>query len=132
MTGDFFYIRGFQQLIARNVNITQQGTLLNPSFGAIESWGNGGTFSDKSLRVSTSYRDRRGDSAQGAYSLGWAYDNTYNSFGINSRVIAGTIPFNYNVDYGPSVNDARHILNLVASSLPHLAFNLRPCLVSRA
>ena len=126
MTADFVYIRGFQQLIARNVNITQQGTLLNPSFGAIESWGNGGTFSDKSLRVSTSYRDRRGDSAQGAYSLGWAYDNTYNSFGINSRVIAATNPFNYNVDYGPSVNDARHILNLSGIVVAPLGIQLAP------
>jgi len=126
ISADYVYVKGFQQIIIRNSNISQQNTLVNPAFGSISSSGNGGFFSDKSLRVKVSYRDHRGDSAQLAYSLGWANDNSYNGFGINSHTINATDPFNYNVDYGPSANDARDILYTSGVIKLPLGFQLSP------
>jgi hypothetical protein len=109
---DYVYVKGFQQIIIRNSNISQQGTLINPAFGSVSSSGNLGYFTDSSLRVKLSYRDHRGDSGQLAFTEARAYDNSYSSFGINSHTINATDPFNYGVDYGPSTGDAHHILNL--------------------
>ena len=107
---DYVYVKGYQQTTLRNVNISQTGTLLNPAYGEISAYGNGGFFTDKNLRATFSYRDHRGDSAQIAYTLGWAYDNDYSGYGITSHTVPQTDPYNYNVDYGPSINDARNVL----------------------
>jgi hypothetical protein len=123
---DYVYTKGFQQIIIRNTNISMQGLLVNPAFGSISSSGNNGMFTDKSLRVKISYLDQRGDGAQVAYALGWANDNSYNAFGINSHTINETDPFNYNVDYGPSTTDARHILNVSGTLEGPIGFQLAP------
>jgi Carboxypeptidase regulatory-like domain/TonB-dependent Receptor Plug Domain len=112
ISADFVKISGYQLIVLRAVNITQQASLLNPSFGSYTSYGNGGSFTDKSLRVMGSYHDRRGDSIRGAYSLAWAFDNAFGGFSNTSRTSPATDPFNYNVDYGPANNDVRNILNL--------------------
>jgi hypothetical protein len=108
---DYVYVKGIQQIIIRNSNISTSNTFLNPAYGSISSSGNGGYFTDSSLRVKIAYRDRRGNSAQIAYTEARANDNSYNNFGINSHTINATNPFNYSVDYGPSSGDAHHILN---------------------
>ena len=109
---DYVFVKAYQQTVLRNINISQSGQLLNPAYGEMSGFGNGGYFRDQNMRMSFSYRDRRGDSAQVAYTLGWAFDNDYSGYGINSRTIPQTDPYNYSVDYGPSVNDARNVLNI--------------------
>jgi hypothetical protein len=125
-SADYVYNRGFQEIIIRNTNISTSNTLLNPSYGSISGVGNGGYFIDKALRVKVTYRDRRGDNLQGAYTEARAADNSYGGFGINSHTVNATDPFDYSVDYGPSSNDAHHILNAAAVTELPLGIELAP------
>lgn len=112
LQADYVYIRGFRQILFRNTNINQQGALINPSYGSIIGVYNGGLFNNTSFRVKAAYRDHRGDSAQLAYTLGWARDDSLASFNTASTAAPQSNPFNPMVDYGPSAQDARHVINL--------------------
>jgi hypothetical protein len=84
---------------------------LNPEYTQDLTWNSNGYSVDYSLRTSIIYRDKRGDSGQVAYSLGWAWDDneTQNSIGTGT---ASENPFSLKNSYGPSSNDARNILNV--------------------
>jgi Carboxypeptidase regulatory-like domain/TonB-dependent Receptor Plug Domain len=128
LAADFVYIRGGDEIILRNTNITMDGTLVNPAYTAINSFGNGGLLINRSLRFQGSYRTRRGDLMRLAYTLGWSWDNTVSQFGLSSHSQNATDPFDYHVDWGPSALDARN--TLVASGIFSTFFgiNLSPIL----
>jgi hypothetical protein len=117
-SADYALVRGFNDIVTRNVNInpisqtTDTITLINPNFSSILSWGNGGYFWSNSLRAQASYRDRRGDVVQAAYTFGVAKGNSPASFSLHSKQIEATDPFNYGVDYGPTGNDQRNTIIL--------------------
>jgi hypothetical protein len=110
-SSDFIYIRGFDQVVVVNTNVNP-ATLappVNPNYTTDLQWNNEGYFKYYSLRTQAAFRDNRGDTMQVAYSLGWAWDNTVSAFSTGTSTGA-TNPFDLNVDYGPSANDARHIV----------------------
>ena len=128
VSADFNYVYGWYQYIVDDYNvnpIVQSNPAItlpiNPAYQTNLVWNNGGFMKDYSLRILATYRDHRGDMANVAYSLGWAYDDTITSFAAGTSA-AATNPFNALTDYGPSANDARHILN--ASGTIHIPFGI--------
>jgi hypothetical protein len=122
LSADFVYIQGYDEVILRNTNITMAGALVNPSYTAINSFGNGGRLVNRSGRFKGSYHTHRGDVIQVAYTLGWSWDNTISTFGLSSHSQNATDPFNYNVDWGPSSLDARN--TVVASGIFETFFGI--------
>lgn len=112
---DYVYTRGFNQLILRNANISQQNTLLNTNYGGYTSFTEQGYFTDHSVRMKIAYRDHRQDMIQVANTLGWARDNSIGGYSFSSASTPATDPYNFAVDYGPSSNDARDILNVLGA-----------------
>ena len=112
---DYSYIRGLDQLLKKNVNLTPVTfTKINPLFTTVDAWGNEGWFASKSLLSEARFRTRRGDSVRVAYTLGFARSNT--NGGTSSRTASATNPFNLTEDEGPADNDVRHILNINGST----------------
>lgn len=126
ISADFVYIRGFNGIILRNINISKQDTVINPKYTTILSFGNGVYSAAKHLLVHASYRDRRGDALQVAYTFGYASDDSISGFQPSSHSIPATNPFDYSLDYGPSPTDARHILNVSGSFKVHWGIQLSP------
>ncbi len=128
-SADFVYNRGFDQIVVINTNIdpvTLQPPV-DPKFARTNEWNNGGTYKNYSMRFQSLYRTGRGDSVNAAYTLAWAYDNSVPGaqFGVGS---AGAItnPFDLDVDYGPSLIDARHVLNLAGTANVGWGVSLSP------
>jgi hypothetical protein len=61
-----------------------------------------------------------------AYQFGYATDNSVSNFLVSSVNATTTNPFNLNYDRGPSVNDARHILNASGNFNMRWGFFLSP------
>ena len=115
VAADYVYVKGFQQIIIRNSNISHK-VLSSIRFRIDFVVGQRRRFCVAQYESeSVRWRDHRGDNTQLAYTLGWANDNSYGGFGINSHTTNATDPFNYGVDYGPSATDARN--NLTASGI---------------
>src|ERR1051325_1798794 len=70
---DYSYIRGLDQLLKKNVNLTP-GTFakINPLFTTVDAWGNDGWFTSKSVLSEARFRLRQADTVRIAYTLGWA------------------------------------------------------------
>ena len=112
---DYAYIRGLDQLLKKNINLTPVTfTKINPVFTTVDSWGNEGWFTSKSLLSEARFRTRRGDTVRVAYTFGYARSNT--NGGTSSRTASATNPFNLAEDEGPADNDVRHILNVNGST----------------
>jgi hypothetical protein len=128
-SGDFVYNRGFRQIAIVNVNVNPV-TLrppVDPRYTELNEWNNSGLYESYSLRFQSAYRTRRGDSFSAAYTLGWAYDNSVpgSQFTVGSGS-AATNPFDLNVDWGPSIIDARHILNVSGNAYLRWGIRLSP------
>jgi hypothetical protein len=116
VSADFVYNNGFKQILVTDINVnpyTLQAPL-NSNYTTDLQWNNKGSFVDKTLRVMGSYRSHRGDTISLAYTLGFANDNTTTGFTAGTAT-GSSNPFNVNADYGPSSQDARHILNFSSS-----------------
>ena len=128
---DFNYLRGYDLLAVQDYNVNpavqfingQPAPLgnpninlpLNPRYTQDLTWNSGGISKDYSMRVRTTYNDHRGDSATLAYSLGWAWDDNETQNGVGTGNAAAN-PFSLLTSWGPSSNDARHILNLTGTA----------------
>ncbi len=97
--------------------------MIDPNYILVESFKNGGNVWSKHLLLHASYRDHRGDTLQASYTFGYGYDNAIGGFITGSHTTMTTNPFDPNVDYGPSPNDARH--NLQVSSLIHIPWGFQ-------
>jgi hypothetical protein len=113
VSADYVRVRNFNGIILFNANVNQV-TLgsVDPRYTSVLTYGNGGFYVSDHLLVHASYRDRRSDSFQAAYTFGYAHDNSISGFSTSSRATPATDPFNFNQDYGPSPTDARNILNI--------------------
>jgi hypothetical protein len=124
---DYVGIKGFDQIILRNININPNTLApVNPSFQSLSSFGDGGWFTSKSLQAHVVYRSRRGDSVQGAYTFGRS--NSNGTFGLSSRAVQATNPFDYSLDNGPSGNDVHHILNVSGTVKAPFGISFAPLL----
>ena len=118
---DYVFADGFNQYHKRNGNINQLGSLINPTYGVLQTLDYGGRLRNYSVQASARYRDHRGDNLQFAYTFQRSYDNypgagTFNA-GMMSNGLYATDPFNDDVDWGPSGAAPQQILN-VSGSLP--------------
>ncbi len=119
MSADFVYNRGFDQVQINNINVDPV-TLQPPvdlRYTTVEEFRNSGYYRNYSLRLQSAYRSQRGDSVNVAYTLGFAYDNSVPGaqFGVGTGS-SNTDPFDPAVDYGPSLIDARHVLNIAGTA----------------
>ena len=116
ISADFEYAKLFNGVLLKNANVNPVTYgLLDPNYLLVESFGNGGNVWSKHLLLHAGYRDHRGDTVQASYTFGYGFDNAIGGFITGSHTTMTTDPFDPNVDYGPSPNDARH--NLQVSSL---------------
>jgi len=116
ISGDYVYIRGFDDIAVRNVNINENDIpeldYINPNFSGIQGWGNGGFFNSNQFQAKLIYRDHRKDQIQGSYTLAFANTDTTDQFSMHTSQVNQTDPFNYSVDDGPTANDQTNTLVL--------------------
>jgi hypothetical protein len=127
VSADFTYLHGYNLLLLVDANVNPAVQFINgepapggnpdinlpinPAYTQNLNWSSLGVSTLYSMRVSSNYHDRRGDSATLAYSLGWAWDDDETQTAIGTGTPVAN-PFNPRDSYGPSSNDARNILNL--------------------
>lgn len=106
-SADFVYARGHDLYVIRNVNL-DPATLqrVNPSYSAINAFGNGGWNHYRALQVQVSMVAGARQFLKLAYTLAANRSNTNATLSTG----AATNPFDYSEDEGPADNDARHTL----------------------
>ena len=113
---DYVYTRGYRQVLYYDSNVSMLGEPLYPQYGAIFESDNLGVYDNNSLRVKSSYRDKRGDLMQVAYTLSYAYDNSPLGFSTSAPSFAtaggaptiSSDPYNPNYDWGAGTLDIRN------------------------
>ena len=102
---DVVYHRAVNLLVARDVNLSRQGTRIDPNFGSQGNFGGLGDGSYRSVSARLDYRSRRLTGGL-AYTYAKCDDNT-------SALLTGggvTTPYDINADRGPCDNDIRNSL----------------------
>lgn len=123
VSADFAYSKLYNGVVLQNSNIDPVTYgLIDPNYILVESFSSGSNVWSKHLLLHGVYNNRRGDLAQASYSFGYGTDNAIGGFITGSHTTMVTDPFDYNVDKGPSPNDARH--NLSLSGLYHAPFGI--------
>jgi hypothetical protein len=119
ISADYVYHRGFNGTITVNPNVALTGpgasqtfVTVNPAYTTLERFDSDAYLVANDLQLKGSYRDRRGDMINVAYQFGYSNDDDFSNFGLSGRNALTTNPFNPKVDYGPSENDARNVLNV--------------------
>jgi TonB-dependent receptor-like protein len=105
VSADFIYSKPKSLLVWRNVNISPDGTTIDPNFGSKTFAGSLGEGTYRALALRFDLRQARG---YAGLSYTWARcdDNTSGTLGGN----AATNPFDLSVDAGPCDTDIRHTL----------------------
>jgi Carboxypeptidase regulatory-like domain len=132
-SADFVYHRDFNGIVSVNTNAALAGTgasqtftSVNPAYTSIKTFESIATGVAKDLQVQAHYRDNRGDIAALAYQFGYSNDDSVSNFLVSSVNATTTNPFNLNYDYGPSTNDARHMLTASGSVNMYWGIYLSP------
>jgi hypothetical protein len=128
-SADFSYSKLYNGVALRNSNIDPVTYgLIDPNYLLVESFSSGTNVWSKHLLLHGVYNTRRGDLAQVSYSFGYGRDNALGGFITGSHTTMATDPFDYNVDQGPSPNDARHNLNVSGLYHAPLGIEIAPVL----
>jgi hypothetical protein len=123
VSADFAYSKLYNGVVLQNSNIDPVTYgLIDPNYILVESFTSGANVWSKHLLLHAGYNSHRKDTFQVSYSFGYGTDNAIGGFITGSHTTQVTDPFDYNVDKGPSPNDARN--NLTASGLVHVPFGI--------
>ncbi len=129
VSADFAYSKLYNGVVLQNSNIDPVTYgLIDPNYILVESFSSGANVWSKHLLLHAAYRNHHGDTVQGSYSFGYGTDNAVGGFITGSHTTMVTDPFDYNVDKGPSPNDARHNLNVSGLYHAPLGIEIAPIL----
>jgi hypothetical protein len=127
ISADFVYSKAKSLLVWRNVNLSPQGTPIDPTFGSKTFAGSlaKGTYRAAALRY-----DLRLSRGYAGLSYTWAKceDNTSSTLSGNTA----TNPFNLDLDAGPCDTDVRHTLVVRGGARLPLGFELSSILTARS